>query len=103
LPEISQRRLGDAMRALGHHKKPRLADGRIHYQGLAWKEPDTEGLWGRPVMPAQDGKWPAWRPCHSKVEKNRKGRERADAIAKVAKSSSQAAAVVLQPALQVPI
>ena len=36
LPEISQRRLGDAMRALGHHKKPRLADGRIHYQGLAW-------------------------------------------------------------------
>ena len=29
------------MRALGHHNKPRLADGRIHYQGLAWSEPDT--------------------------------------------------------------
>jgi hypothetical protein len=42
LPEISQRRLGDAMRALGHHNKPRLADGRIHYQGLAWKEAETE-------------------------------------------------------------
>ena len=39
LSEISQRRLGDAMRALGHHNKPRLADGRIHYQGLAWREP----------------------------------------------------------------
>ena len=34
------------MRALGHHKKPRLADGRIHYQGLAWKDPDTGGLMG---------------------------------------------------------
>jgi hypothetical protein len=41
LPEISQRRLGDAMRALGHNNKSRLADGRIHYQGLAWREPDT--------------------------------------------------------------
>ncbi len=41
LPETSQRRLGDAMRALGHHNKPRLADGRIHYQGFAWREPDT--------------------------------------------------------------
>jgi hypothetical protein len=41
LPETSQRRLGDAMRALGHHNKPRLADGRIHYQGLAWREPDS--------------------------------------------------------------
>ena len=41
LPETSQRRLGDAMRALGHHNKPRLADGRIHYQGFAWREADT--------------------------------------------------------------
>jgi hypothetical protein len=41
LPEISQRRLGDAMRTLGHNNKPRLADGRIHYQGLAWREPDA--------------------------------------------------------------
>ena len=44
LPEISQRRLGDAMRALGHNNKPRLADGRIHYQGLAWVEADARKI-----------------------------------------------------------
>jgi hypothetical protein len=41
LPEISQRRLGDAMRALGHHNKLRLA-----------------GITGRPLDPLY--------PCHSK-------------------------------------
>jgi hypothetical protein len=40
---------------------------------------------------------------HSKIEKNRKGMERADAITKVAKSSNQAAAEVLQCVVQVPI
>jgi hypothetical protein len=45
LPQISQRRLGDAMRALGHHNKPRLADGRIHYQGLAWVEADAREIY----------------------------------------------------------
>ena len=44
LPEISQRRVGDAMRALGHNNKPRLADGRIHYQGLAWVEADARKI-----------------------------------------------------------
>ena len=34
LPEVSQRRLGDAMGALGHRNKLRLVSGRIHYQGL---------------------------------------------------------------------
>jgi hypothetical protein len=41
LPEVSQRRLGDAMGALGHRNKLRLVSGRIHYQGLAWREPDA--------------------------------------------------------------
>jgi hypothetical protein len=44
LPEISQRRLGDAMRSLGYHNKPRIADGRIHYQGLAWVQADAREL-----------------------------------------------------------
>jgi hypothetical protein len=34
--EISQRRLGDTMAALGYTNKARLSDGRIHYCGLAW-------------------------------------------------------------------
>jgi hypothetical protein len=38
--EVTQRRLGDAMSALGHRQKLRLSGGRVHYQGLAWGEPD---------------------------------------------------------------
>jgi hypothetical protein len=34
--EISQRRLGDAMAALGYRDKARLSGGRIYYRGLAW-------------------------------------------------------------------
>jgi len=37
--EITQRRFGDAMNALGHRKKLRLSGGRIHYHGLTWTEP----------------------------------------------------------------
>jgi hypothetical protein len=40
LPEATQRRLGDAMGALGHRDRVRLAGGRIHYPGLAWAELD---------------------------------------------------------------
>jgi hypothetical protein len=39
-PEVTQRRFGDAMNALGHLKKLRLSGGRVHYQGLAWAEAD---------------------------------------------------------------
>jgi hypothetical protein len=39
-PEITQRRFGDAMNALGHRKKLRLSGGRVHYQGLVWAETD---------------------------------------------------------------
>jgi hypothetical protein len=39
---VTQRRLGDAMGALGHRKKQRLASGRVHYQGLAWVEPSPK-------------------------------------------------------------
>jgi hypothetical protein len=38
--EVTQRRFGDAMNALGHRKKLRLSGGRVHYQGLAWAEAD---------------------------------------------------------------
>jgi hypothetical protein len=43
LPEISHRRLGEAMGVLGHSIKVRLAGGRIHYQGFAWVE-ENAGL-----------------------------------------------------------
>jgi hypothetical protein len=37
--EVSQRRFGDTMSALGY-RKLRLGGGRVHYQGLAWMEAD---------------------------------------------------------------
>jgi hypothetical protein len=42
LEGISQRRLGDAMAALGHRYKVRLSGGRIHYSGLAWSSDSLE-------------------------------------------------------------
>jgi hypothetical protein len=36
LEEISQRRLGDAMAALGYRAKIRLSGGRVDYRHLAW-------------------------------------------------------------------
>ena len=38
-PDVTQRRFGDAMNALGHLKH-RLCGGRVHYQRLAWAETD---------------------------------------------------------------
>jgi hypothetical protein len=43
LEEISQRRLGDAMAALGYRDKVRLSGGRIYYRGLAWSS-DGDGV-----------------------------------------------------------
>jgi len=47
--EVTQRRFGDAMNGLGHHKKLRLSGGRVHYQGLAWAEvrtsPPSTAVW----------------------------------------------------------
>jgi hypothetical protein len=37
--EVTQRRFGDTMRALGYRTKLRLTGGRVHYQGLAWADP----------------------------------------------------------------
>jgi hypothetical protein len=42
--EVTQRRFGDAMNALGYRKKVRLSGGRVHYQGLAWAEPEHMGV-----------------------------------------------------------
>ena len=38
-PDVTQRRFGDTMNALGHLKH-RLCGGRVHYQRLAWAETD---------------------------------------------------------------
>jgi hypothetical protein len=38
--QVSQRRFGDTMNALGY-RKLRLGGGRVHYQGLAWVEANT--------------------------------------------------------------
>jgi hypothetical protein len=38
--EITQRRFGDAMNALGYRMKLRQSGGRVHYQGLAWAVED---------------------------------------------------------------
>ena len=38
--QVSQRRFGDTMSALGY-RKLRLDGGRVHYQGLAWVEANT--------------------------------------------------------------
>jgi hypothetical protein len=39
LPTVSQRRFGDAMSSLGHHRKVRLSGGHVHYRGLSWLQP----------------------------------------------------------------
>jgi hypothetical protein len=39
LPEVSQRRFGDAMSSLGHCRKVRLSSGHVHYKGLAMLQP----------------------------------------------------------------
>jgi hypothetical protein len=36
---VSQRRLGEEMKTLGHCRKVRLSGGHVHYQGLSWLEP----------------------------------------------------------------
>jgi len=38
-PDVTQRRFGDTMNALGHLKH-RLCGGRVHYRGLAWAKTD---------------------------------------------------------------
>jgi hypothetical protein len=42
--QVSQRRFGDTMNALGYRKKSRLASGHVHYQGLAWMKPEAPQL-----------------------------------------------------------
>jgi len=37
-PEVTQRRFGDAMNALGYRMKQRQSGGRVHYQGLTWAD-----------------------------------------------------------------
>jgi hypothetical protein len=37
-PEVTQRRFGDAMHALGYRMKLRQSGGRVHYQGLTWAD-----------------------------------------------------------------
>jgi hypothetical protein len=58
LPEISQRRLGDAMGALGYRQKPRLSGGRIHYGGMAWAR-GTADAYRADRTPANDMRAPA--------------------------------------------
>jgi hypothetical protein len=55
LEEISQRRLGDAMAALGHRDKVRHTSGRIHYRGLAWPS-DRRGVAAHNAHRAGKGK-----------------------------------------------
>jgi hypothetical protein len=44
LPNITQRRFGDAMSGLGHQVKVRLSGGRTFYRGLAWAADATTGV-----------------------------------------------------------
>ena len=68
--EVSQRRLGDAMGALGYRNKLRHSGGRIHYQGLEWVDAGmglrTVGTAGsRPgIARARDKRW-VEPHCHS--------------------------------------
>jgi hypothetical protein len=44
LPNITQRRFGDAMSGLGHQAKVRLSGGRTFYRGLAWAPDARTGV-----------------------------------------------------------